>query len=302
VKTAKLLLVISLIIVLSLASLVWFFPSNGDFRVENPFWNGLSSLSSKSNAIAINSFSDLPADAVGTSFFLVPYEPLSSVEFSELESYVSSGGTLVVLDDYGFGNQVLDGLGLSLRFACKPLLDPLFDYKDKWLPKIVDFASDPLATNVSSLVFNHASCLNDTAGVSVVANSSKFSFLDLNGNGAWDSGEPIGPLPVVAYASLGRGFVVTVADPSLLINDMIGMGDNLRFVDNIVSLHGGGGWTVFVDQGHLPGAALDGAKAFLASVYGFVALPIVALSLIAVILVLSLKPIWGSGGKFGDKH
>jgi hypothetical protein len=47
---------------------------------------------------------------------LVPYTGFSDVELGQLRSYVVSGGTLVLLDDYGFGNEVLSGLGLRMRF------------------------------------------------------------------------------------------------------------------------------------------------------------------------------------------
>ena len=129
----------------------------------------------------------LPSNPHGTALLLIPYVQFSAGELSELNSYVSNGGTLVVLDDYGFGNQVLSGVGLSMRFTGVPLLDPLYNYKDEWLPQIVDFAASPLTANVSSLVLNHATCLNTTSDATVLAFSSSFSFLDLKGTGTYDS-------------------------------------------------------------------------------------------------------------------
>ena len=95
-NTSKLLLTASLVVILCMVALIWFFPSNGDFRVENPFWNGLSTFSSQSKITSVNSFSDLPSDSSGTTLFLVPYEPFSDDELSQLKGYVSGGGTLVV--------------------------------------------------------------------------------------------------------------------------------------------------------------------------------------------------------------
>jgi hypothetical protein len=300
-KTSKFLLALTLIIVISLVTLIWFFPPNGDFRVDNPFWNGLSALDSKMKATAINSFSALPSDPNGTALLLVPYEPFSAFELSELKSYALNGGTLVVLDDYGYGNQVLSGVGLSMRFSGVPMLDPLFDYKNEWLPKITDFASSPLTANVSSLVLNHATCLNDTSGAKVVAFSSSFSFLDIKGSGTWVSSDPIGPFPYAAYEKVGQGYVVAVADPSIMINSMIGMGDNLQFIDNIVRLIGPNP-QVFIDQGHLPTVPLDTAKNDLAVVYAAVSSPFGTLTLIAVIIVLSLNSMWRKGERRAEKR
>ena len=300
-QSRKVLPALMLLIVLALSAIVWFYPPTGDFRVDNPFWNGLSSLSDQAKVVPLNSLGNLPSTGKGTALLLVPYEQFSEAELTQIRSYVSSGGTLVLLDDYGFGNQVLSSLGLNMRFTGQPLLDPLFDYRNKWLPKITDFTSTPASANVSSIVFNHATALNGTSDVSVIASSSSFSFLDANANGAWDDGEPNGPFAVAAYTKMGQGYVVAIADPSLLINGMVSLDDNLRFVTNVVSISGGNP-QVFVDQSHLPKAPLDDAKADLAVVYGVVASPLGTLSLIVVVLALSLKPFWKRRGKHEEKR
>ena len=300
-ESRKVLPVLTLIIVLVLSAIIWFYPPTGDFRVDNPFWNGLSSLSDQAKVVPLNSIGDLPSTGKGTTLLVVPYEQFSKFELAQVRSYVSSGGTLVLLDDYGFGNQVLSSLNLNMRFTGQPLLDPLFDYRNKWLPKITDFVSTPLSANVSSIVFNHATALNGTSDVSVVGYSSSFSFLDANANGAWDYGEPNGPFAVAAYTKMGQGYVVAIADPSLLVNGMLSLDDNLQFVNNFASIQGSNP-QVFVDQSHLPKAPLDEAKADLAVVYGVVATPFWTLSLIIVTLALSLKPFWKKSEKHEEKR
>lgn len=300
-KTSKVLLALTLAIIVSILALVWFFPPNGDFRVENPFWNGLSTIESKAKLTVIDTFDNLPSNPRGTALLLVPYEQVSDLGLTQLGGYVSSGGTLVLLDDYGFGNQVLSSFGLKMRFTGEQLLDPLFDYRNKFIPKITDFAATPIAANVSSIVFNHATSLDDTSGATVAAYSSSFSFLDVNGDGSWDSNEPNGPFPVVAYAKVGQGVVVAVVDPSLLINGMIGLDDNLQFINNAVGLQSDSP-EIFIDQSYLPKTPLDDAKADVGVLYGLVSSPVGTLSLIAVILVLSLNSMWRKGERFGEKR
>ena len=300
-KTSKLLLALTLIIIVSMLTLIWFFPPNGDFRVDNPSWNGLSTLNSKDKLTVMDTFDNLPTNPKGTALILVPYEPFSDTELSQLKNYVSNGGTLAILDDYGYGNQVLSGVGLKMRFTGVPMLDPLYNYKDKWMPKITDFSNSPIGANITSIVLNHASSLNNTSDSTVVAYSSTFSFLDVNGDGLWNNNEPNGPFPIVAYSSVGQGIVVAISDPSLMINSMIVLDNNFQLVNNVVNLQGGSP-QIFVDQSHLPKAPLDDAKAIVATVYGTVSSPVGTLSLIAVILILCLNSIWRKGARIGNKH
>ena len=55
-KTSKVLLALTLVIIVSMVALLWFFPPNGDFRVENPFWNGMSTVASKAKLTVIDTF------------------------------------------------------------------------------------------------------------------------------------------------------------------------------------------------------------------------------------------------------
>jgi len=291
VKARKVLPLLMLVIVLALSAIVWFYPPTGNFSVDNPFWNGLSAYSSVAKVVPLDSYVNLPSSGKGTALIVIPYEQFTENELAQLKSYVLSGGTLVLMDNYGFGNQVLGGLGLGMRFTGQPLLDPLFDYRNEWFPEITDFSNSSVNRNVSSIVFDHATCLNDTSGATVIAESSSFSFLDVNENGVWDAGEPTGPLPMAAYVMMGQGCVVAVANPGLLINGMINMDNNLQFIGNVVSIKGSSP-KVFVDQFHLPETSLDEGKAFLAVVYGVVASPLGTLSLIVVVLALLLTPIW----------
>jgi hypothetical protein len=300
-ETRKILLVLTLVIVLVLSATVWFYPPTGDFRTDNPFWNGISVLSDQAKVTPLDALSNLPTSGKGTALIVVPYEQFSETELSQLKSYVSSGGTLLLLDDYGFGNQVLSGLGLEMQFIGQPLLDPLFDYHNEQLPKISDFETIPVLANVSSVVFNHATALSGTAGVSVIANSSSFSFVDINEDGGYDAGDLSGPLPVAAYVNVGQGCVVAVADPSCLINGMVSMDDNLLFISNVVSIKGDTS-QVFVDQSHLPSSSLDEAKGFLAIIYGVVASPLGTLSLIALALAISLKSFLRKRENYEDKR
>ena len=287
--------VMIVLIAVMLTVLVWFYPSNSDFRSENPSWNGARDFISDFDAVPLGSLSDLPATGQGNTLIVIPYLSFSSAELEKLEGYINSGGTLLVLDDYGFGNEILEHLGLELRFNGSPLLDPLFDYKNKNLPKVITFGAVPATDGIESLVFNHATSLESVPHDCVIAWSSYFSFLDENLDGEWDEGEPKGPLPVIASFKIADGELVVVADPSILISSMLDMDDNRQFVENITP------GRVFFDQSHLPEVPLDEAKVVLklsrsatATIWG-------TLGLVLLLLVLTLEPVWHyKGGQNGQ--
>jgi hypothetical protein len=301
VETRKLIAGLLIVIILSMTALIWFFPPTGDFGVENPFWNGLTVFNEQFNALPITDYSDLPVNPEQTALIVIPYVEFEAQELEALNRYVSEGGTLIVLDDFGYGNQILIGLKVNMKFADAPLLDPLFNYKNKWLPRITDFAENSVTSNISSIVFNHASSLNSTADTVVLAYSSKFSFIDENFNALWENSERNGPLPVAAYTNVGDGYIITVADPSLIINGMIDIDDNIVFFRNLVELHDSN-VQVYVDQNHLPKTALDEAKMVISIVYGAVSSPVGTLSLIALVFALSLNSLCRIGDKLGNKR
>lgn len=289
-QTIQKLSLLILVIILGLSTVVWFYPATGDFRADNPFWNGISNLNDKANITPIETFTNLPSSGKQTSLILVPYEGFTNTELDQLQNYLSSGGTIIILDDYGFGNQVLSNIGSELRFSGQTLLDPLFNYRNQQLPKITDFANLTATANITSIVLNHATTIENAPSIEIVASSSSFSFQDSNNNSEYDTNEPKGPLPVAAIQQINQGYIIAIADPSILINSM-NLDDNSFFIENIINIQGTPN-QIFIDQKHLPTSPLDAAKADLSFVYGLVASPLGTLTLIIVVLAISLKPIW----------
>lgn len=295
------LFTIALVIMLAVA--MWFFPSNDDFRVDNPFWNGLTDVSASCPAASLESLSHLPSLPGDSTLIVIPYTDFTAAELEELERFVERGGTLVLADDYGFGNKVLDYVGLEARFSEGVLLDQMFYYKNERFPRIFHVASSSVTGNIESLVFNHATCLDNVRSGDALALSSSFSFIDLNDNKEWDDGEPSGPLPVIAGFDLGEGQVILVSDPSLFINSMESMDGNSAFIENIANLTPAG---VYIDQSHLPLSSLQQTKGRLATVRDSLASSVGAVVLVIVLLAITLLPIWwrrasGIGGQISEK-
>lgn len=269
-------------------ALIWFYPSTGDFRCDNPFWNGYSNLVETLQAETVTDVTRLTDAPKSVALILVPYTPLEDSEVASLESFVKNGGVLIVMDDYGYGNTALEKLNIGIRFTGKPLLDPLFNYKSPVLPKCIKFSEE--IGDVKSMVLNHGSTLNTAGNVEVLAWSSSFSFLDSDGDSEWDQGEPQGPFPVAAEVRFGEGWLIAVSDPSIAINSMLDMDDNTLFIRKVLELHGV--VTVLIDQSHIPVSRLDEAKGMLQTLYSYASSPIGAVTILALTLIVCLKPIW----------
>ena len=280
----KFITITTLLVILALTALVWFFPSNDDFRVENRLWNGASETLGGPFR-PVKSLAQLPA---GSTLLLIPYVDFATAELQTVKDFVVRGGTLILADDYGYGNRVLEFLGFKARFSGRPLLDPLVNYKNQWFPRIVHLNDSPLTDGIENLVLNHATAIMNVPADEVIAQSSAFSYLDLNANEKQEADEPNGPHPVISRYSLGGGQVILIADPSLFINSMSGIEDNHQLIQNITL----NTTPPLVDQSHLTPSNLHQTKDLLASARGSLASPLGTLGVVALALSITLLPFW----------
>ncbi|MBA7690026.1 hypothetical protein ES703_98545 [subsurface metagenome] len=285
----KFLVILTIVLVIILAVAVWFAPSNNDFRTDNPYWNGAREISTSCPFSPLESLHDLPTQPQGTTLILIPYLSFTPDELEELNDFTTSGGTLILADDYGYGNQILEYMGLETRFSGQPLFDPLASYKNKWFPRISRLESSPLTSNIEELVFNHATCLTGVEDGDAIALSSSFSFLDLNGDQVWGEDEPAGPLPVISQHNLGSGQIILIADPSLFINSMQPMENNYDLIQNIAAITTS---ELLIDQSHLPPSNLHQTKNLLADIRGYLITPAGTLGLVILALAITLMPLW----------
>jgi hypothetical protein len=252
---------LSIVGLLAVLLLVWAHPVGRDSSVLNRGWNGLSLASTELGASVLVDYDDLGEVPQPATLVLIPRLPLDDSDLSGLEAFVRSGGTLVVLDDFGFGNDVLSHLAVDVRFHGGTLMDPLYCHRHASMPRVAFTRSDP-AQQPGVMVLNHATWLEVGAGVDVWALSSYFSYGDVDSDGSRSGGDPDGPLPVGATVTRGTGRVVAVSDASLLLNGIVVLGDNVDAVARYARAE------VLFDQVHLPEAEMDRSKNVLDAVRG----------------------------------
>jgi len=273
------------VVLLILAAIAWLLPSVDDFSIDNERWNGVSKTLGGQFQV-IGSLGDLPT---GATLLLIPYTDFTTPDLEQLKDFISRGGTLILADDFGYGNKVLEYLGLNERFSGAQLLDPMVNYKNQQFPRIPHYRDSALTAGVASLVLNHATALTNVATENILASSSAFSFLDLASNEEPDSNDPGGPLPVISEHSVGNGQVILIADPSIFINSMSGLEDNRKLLANISALST---TPPFIDQSHLEPSNLRETKGLLAHARAALASTPGTLGAVALILGLTLMPFW----------
>ncbi|MBI4180908.1 MAG: hypothetical protein HY528_03155 [Chloroflexi bacterium] len=286
--------VVTLILVISLLS-VWFYPSVQDFMASNTMWNGVRSFSDNVSADNIESLDELPSLPKQAVLVAIPYLDYTDAELLKIKQFLADGGTLLLMDDYGYGNTVLAYLGVGVRFSNQPLLDPLFNYKNQLMPRITDFASELKESGIATIVLNHATSLTNVEPAKVIAWSSTASFLDTNENGSWDGGELKGPFVVAAELRLGQGTLALVADPSIMINSMVGRDDNYGFI-RYLTRRGDEQEEVLVDNSHLTKMPLDVSKTRVTGGREMLSSPYALLGITALIFVVVSRYTIKKGG------
>ncbi|MBI2852965.1 MAG: DUF4350 domain-containing protein [Chloroflexi bacterium] len=278
----------AVVVVILLGSLlsVWFYPSAQDFMESNRTWNGIKSFSSESGAQSVDSLSKLPSLPREHTLIVVPYVDPTPEELSRIRQFVDNGGSLLLMDDYGYGNNILKYLELPTRFDNRPLLDPLFSYKNQRMPRVTDFSPEIRNAGISALTLNHATSLINVEESQALAWSSSNSFLDTDGNEAYNAGEPAGPFPVVARFKHGQGTVTLVSDPSIMINSMVNRDDNSRFIKYLSSPPGAERPnTVLVDHSLLTKTPLDTSRTRLTNLMEIIRSPYSLLGIVALIFL-----------------
>jgi len=273
---------------------ILFIPSVQDFMASNNMWNGLKDFSESFDAVRLEGDNHIPAASEKSALVLIAYEPLDEAELSDIRGFLENGGTVLLMDDYGYGNDIVEYLGLDIRFAGKPLLDPLFCYKNQWLPRITELAPPLRESGIDTLVLNHATALLHTYNTEVLAWSSPTSFLDVNENAGQGDDEPPGPLAIVARLNIGKGKLNVIADPSIILNSMIGRDDNYRLIRYLTEEYGEPK-QIMVDYAHLARKPLDASKTGLRRVREALALPYPLLGIIGLIFVIISRYILKRG-------
>jgi hypothetical protein len=255
-------------------SVAYYWPIQEAYHPLNSDWNGCSKIAKTTQNLTLLLSYDrsLPN---GTAFLAIigPSTEFSRDETSAIRNFLETGGTVLLADDFGTGNSLLGALNVSALFSKKPLADLYYYSRDHSFPLITDFSPNPATGNLTMIVLNRPSYieLGNSSQVTRLASSSPFSFIDLSGENRPLANETIDSYPVMAGAKIGSGTLVLVSDPSMFVNEMIDLYDNMQLFRNLLGIGHG---SLFFDVAHLSRAPLTDwrimLKGALDSVHVFV--------------------------------
>ena len=245
--------VLSAILILSIS---YYWPVEEPYHPLNSGWNGCSKVASAAaNVTLLSSYSKLSPNSSSLLAIIGPNIQFSDEESSNVRSFLEAGGTVLVADDFGTGNSLLQRLEIGARFSGKPLADLYYYDKDPGFPIIRGFSPSSLTENVSVIILNRPSFLeiDNSSQVTRLASSSPFSFIDLTVENRPLTNETIDSYPVMADVRIGRGTLVLISDPSMFVNDMVDLYDNMQLFRNLLGVGHG---SLFFDVGHQSRAPL----------------------------------------------
>ena len=226
-----------------------------DYPLNNG-WNGCSQIYAITpRPQLLYSYETPLPNATSLITIIGPRIPFESSETAELRSFMENGGTVLLADDFGTGNGLLQGLNVSARFSGQAIADLYFYSRTPSFPLVSDFVPDPLNRNITALIMDHPTYIEilNSSLVKAIALSSPFSFIDLHNNGTLSPNENTQAYPVIATARIGAGLLVMVANANMFDNELVGLFNNQLFFRNLLRI--GSGTTLF-DLAHLPSAPL----------------------------------------------
>jgi hypothetical protein len=185
-----------------------------DFHVGHKGWNGLADFATLAADLGcpVEVRRTLDYSVLDGQDVLLFLHPETAIDENNLLAFLSAGGRVVLADDYGNSTGVLGKLGITRRTGKMP--PGTARYREgQDLPIAVPARGTPLGRAATELVANHS-------GFFTSALPASYAFAP----GA----------ALVIEATLQRGRLVAIADPSLFINNMLQLPGNRDFAARLV--------------------------------------------------------------------
>ena len=232
-----------------------------DHRSESDSFDGTSALFSFAGRLghpttAIKGSFSLP-DGHGLLFLFSPDSPLSDDQLSQLEGWISAGGTLVYADTIGDAH-------LDQRLQLSRVPGPGLLTGGPESTDVVHLsAAAPMLPGVSKVTGSDPSVPGaDLPGYFLLSDHpAQVPLLRSDGSG----GEV-----ALLFQRHGSGAVVALSDPQVLANDNLGRGDNGRLAADLISMVPAGAGVFFDEYHHGAGGTTPSITDWLTTPWGAV--------------------------------
>jgi hypothetical protein len=193
------------------------YPSFDDLFIENPHWNGLSEFNRLLKPERIDNLENLGVyNNPSTLFIIGPDKAFKENEIISIGLFLMNGGRVILADDFGTGNQILEYLGFDARFDGRLIMDTIFKDKNSLMPRV-----EAGYYGVDYLVLNYPTYLVADTGVVVWS-----SYLSYAADSVDEEAGNFGVHPIIVEIQVNNGKLILISDSSLFINSMIDKGGN----------------------------------------------------------------------------
>ena len=270
----RVLLALLLLLVAVLIATAQFATTDAEYSRFNINWNGTSDFfGMAADKQFVYSYDDLPAMSGNTLLIIAP-----GTEFAGLANYLYQGNTVIIADQSGNANILLEEVGSSIRVYDAEVRSTSMEYKDMGIFRGA-VEGDLFGSNVTTLTFNYPGYLT---GGDIIASTSHLSWIDTNGNNIPDIGETLKVYSLAASENIGTGRVIVIADPSVFINSMLVRThtENMHVINALL------GEELIIDQTNSKTTLGGGLCPLLSTMHRFPALGTILITILFILAAL----------------
>lgn len=258
--------------------------TTSDLSRFNPGWSGTAAFYSLASSMDAEIHTPGTPDPDPADRYII-IAPKDASPSGMAEQVLKSGGTVIIADEEGDANLLLQALGSRMRIVPGNVssIDMEFASTRTVITRV--FGNHTLLDGVSTLAFNRPSYI--TGGKPLVTTSA-LSWVDTTGSGRPGSGASLGRYTLVAHEEVGSGEIILIADASLFATTMQQvrrLHDNGQFLRNILDPDG----TVIVDAVYGRPADAEGPAYIIHKVKSAPISTIIAILLLMVIVIVAFR-------------
>ncbi|ABR54102.1 conserved hypothetical protein [Methanococcus vannielii SB] len=195
----------------------------------------------------LSPYDDYNFDKNGVIFIIKPELDFSLDETLKIKQFIESGNILVISDDFGSGNNLLEKLNVSERFT-KGHINDIFYIKNE---NIIEIKLDSTLKNDKLNDFNNLNQSNSILTYYPTSiRPSKYSNVILTTSNVSSLNKRSGVYPVMLERKYGNGKIIMISDPDIFTNRLYNHNEEfLKEFLNKVTLNGVYK-TIYLDEIH----------------------------------------------------
>ena len=232
-RSYRVLAVVSIILLVSMILYV-LSTVQSELSIYNTGGNGASLFYEKLEPRLLLDIEGLEKLSNNTAVITPLLKKPSDRDYTAMLKYVYRGGLLIVLDEEGYSNRLFSILGLNIRVMNTTVLDEIMKNKTRYYP--LALLAKPVNSIDHVLLYKPVYIYIRPIGkrVEVVAETSPYSYADMDGNEYYSFGEPMKSFVVCIRVGYGAGSIILISDKDFISNNVVESSSNIEFIEYMI--------------------------------------------------------------------